>query len=56
LYYRLKILVLTLPPLRQRQEDISLLAQHFLKHYATEFDKPTKRLSADALQALLTYE
>ncbi len=56
LYYRLKVLVLELPPLRQRREDIPLLAQYFLDKYAAEFNRPAKHLSADALQVLLRYE
>jgi transcriptional regulator with GAF, ATPase, and Fis domain len=40
LYYPLNILPLVLPLLRQRREDISLLARHFLHKYAAEFDKP----------------
>jgi len=56
LYYRLKVLVLELPPLRQRIEDIPMLAQHFLEKYAAEFDTSARHFSADALQALLTYE
>jgi DNA-binding NtrC family response regulator len=56
LYYRLKVLVMELPPLRQRREDIVLLAQHFLKKYAAEFNKPLPHLSADALQMLLNYD
>ncbi len=52
LYYRLNILTLHLPPLRERSEDISLLARHFLTKYAWEFGKPNATLSMDAMQVL----
>jgi DNA-binding NtrC family response regulator len=56
LYYRLNILPLVLLPLRQRQEDISLLARHFLHKYAAEFDKPVMNFSPDALQLFGLYD
>lgn len=56
LYYRLNIIPITLPPLRERQEDIPLLARYFLKKYSTEFDRPAQDFSADALQILMLYE
>src|SRR5262249_40875655 len=52
LYYRLKIVTLNLPPLRQRPEDILPLAHHFLAKYATEFAKPVTGISEAALQKL----
>jgi DNA-binding NtrC family response regulator len=55
LYYRLNIIPLMLPPLRERQEDILLLARHFLSGYATEFSKNVTDFSAEAMQALLFY-
>jgi DNA-binding NtrC family response regulator len=55
LYYRLNILLLALPPLRERAEDIPLLAAHFLKKYTAEFDKPIVGIAADAIQKLILY-
>ncbi len=55
LYHRLKVVELVLPPLRERREDIPLLAAHFLKVYAKQFDRPTGRLSPECLTALDQY-
>ncbi|ORM62265.1 AAA family ATPase [Pantoea rodasii] len=55
LFYRLNIAVVPLPPLRQRRDDIPLLAQHFLSLYARRLGRPARRLSPDALEALLEY-
>ncbi|MDY0926946.1 sigma-54-dependent Fis family transcriptional regulator [Enterobacter sp. CFBP8995] len=55
LFYRLNIAVVPLPPLRQRREDIPLLAQHFLALYARRLGRPARRLSPDALEALREY-
>ncbi|MFJ5159872.1 aliphatic sulfonate ABC transporter substrate-binding protein [Pantoea sp. NPDC088449] len=55
LFYRLNIAVVPLPPLRQRREDIPLLAQHFLALYARRLGRPARHLSPDALEALLEY-
>jgi two-component system, NtrC family, response regulator GlrR len=55
LFYRLNIISLTLPPLRQRREDIPLLSKYFLTRYATEFNKEIPGLAQDALHSLLTY-
>lgn len=56
LYYRISDVVIELPPLREREEDIVLLAQHFLTKYAQQQNKKVKGLSHDAEQALLDYE
>src|SRR5262245_3674300 len=56
LYYRLNVIPLLLPPLRERAEDIPLLACHFLTKYATEFHKPEIRLEEEALRRLTLYE
>ncbi|MDY7093767.1 MAG: sigma-54 dependent transcriptional regulator [Acidobacteriota bacterium] len=55
LYYRLNVINLALPPLRKRTEDIPLLAQHFLGHYAEENDKPLREIAAPAMELLLDY-
>jgi DNA-binding NtrC family response regulator len=56
LYYRLNIVSLKLPPLRQRREDIPLLATHFLEKYAHEFNRRVSRLSESAMQKLMLYD
>jgi DNA-binding NtrC family response regulator len=53
LYYRLNVLTLHMPALRDRREDIPLLADHFLKRYCKEFGKSTKSLSPTFMDHLL---
>ena len=53
LFYRLNVLTVHMPPLRERKEDIPLLTEHFLKHYCEEFGKPTKSLSSELMDLLL---
>lgn len=55
LLFRLNTVEIQLPPLRERKEDIPLLATHFLKSYATRYRKPAQRLDATALKTLLEY-
>jgi DNA-binding NtrC family response regulator len=55
LYYRLNVITVTLPPLRKRTEDIPLLAQHFLAHYARENEKAIREISPRAMELLLDY-
>src|SRR5580700_3608452 len=52
LFYRLNVVQLHLPPLRERRESIPELAHHFLRQFSTQFGKKTKRFSSLALQAL----
>jgi transcriptional regulator with PAS, ATPase and Fis domain len=55
LYYRLKVIPILLPPLRERREDIPLLVQHFLDHYNREFHKNTRTVSPEAMEVLIRY-
>ncbi len=56
LYYRLNVIPLVMPPLRERREDIPLLARHFLAKYAAEFDKPVTDFAAETVQRLVSYD
>src|ERR1700732_3569492 len=55
LFYRLDVISLDLPPLRQRREDIPLLVQHFLEKYSEENERPRRKMTPEALRALLSY-
>ncbi len=56
LYFRLRVVPLTLPPLRQRPEDIPLLAHAFLREFAAENNKTVTGLTSEVLDLLLRYE
>ena len=55
LYYRLAVFTIRLPPLRERTDDISLLAHHFVLRCSQEFEKPVTGISAPAMEMLLHY-
>src|SRR5918992_1560681 len=55
LYYRLKVVTLRIPPLRERPEDVPLLAEHFLALFTEEHGKPPKRLAPEALELLARF-
>ena len=55
LYYRLNTIPLLLPPLRERREDIPLLARHLLAKYASAFSRRETNLSPEAMQTLVSY-
>ena len=55
LFYRINTVEITLPPLRERREDIPLLLEHFIAIYAQKYNFPAKRLSAAALDELMAH-
>lgn len=55
LFYRLNVLTVAIPPLRDRREDIPVLARHFVKCSAEEFGKDAVRLSPDAITKIMNY-
>jgi DNA-binding NtrC family response regulator len=55
LFYRLNVIAIDLPPLRQRKEDIPLLADHFLRKYSEENQRPLRVMTPEAMRPLLNY-
>ncbi len=53
LYYRIKVVEIRLPPLRERREDIPLMVQHFIREASNRYGKPEKRLTPDAMRACI---
>lgn len=56
LYYRINVFSITIPPLRERREDITLLARHFLEKFARGMNRPVVGLSAEAEDLLTNYD
>lgn len=56
LYYRIHVIPVSLPPLRERKEDIPLLADHFLRKYAIQMNKEILGFKPEALQRIMLYE
>jgi two-component system nitrogen regulation response regulator NtrX len=56
LYYRLKVLKISLPPLRERREDIPVLSEHFVKLACEKTGRPAKTIDPDAVHLLRTYD
>ncbi len=55
LFYRLNVITIDLPPLRQRKEDIPLLVEFFLNRYSEENERPARRITPEGLRPLMTY-
>ena len=56
LFYRLNVISLTMPPLRERKEDIPLLAEHFLNRYTQETNKAIDKIDRTAMDEMMLYE
>jgi len=56
LYYRLNVITFQMPPLRDRKEDIPLLAEHFLRRFSQETNKPVDKISREAIDEMMLYE
>ena len=56
LYFRLNVVTISLPPLRERRDEVPFLAHHFLKKYAVQYNKPVSEISAELSQHFMEYE
>jgi DNA-binding NtrC family response regulator len=56
LYYRIQIFPITVPPLRQRRDDIPVLARHFAQQYGRQLHKPSAAIPAEAMAELVRYD
>jgi two-component system response regulator PilR (NtrC family) len=56
LYFRLNVIQIVVPPLRERREDVPVLTQHFLDKFAKQMGKQVSRIDGEAMRALLAYE
>jgi DNA-binding NtrC family response regulator len=56
LYYRLNVVAFCMPPLRQRKQDIPLLAQHFLQRFTQEAHRPIDKISREAMDEMMLYD
>lgn len=55
LYYRLNVIAVRVAPLRERPEDIPILAHHFLSRFATRMDKPVRRMNSDFIEGIIAH-
>ena len=55
LFYRLNVIPFFVPPLRERKEDVPLLARHFLKEFAAAYGRRSREITDDAIQSLMRY-
>ena len=56
LYYRVNVMRISVPPLRERTDDIPLLADHFLQHYASAYNQPVREIRPNAMALLFEYD